>query len=175
MIASALLALALAPAPQDHIGRIYSYLRSNRDGTEAERVYVYRAARDRIEVAKMRDRCTNAAFVAGELDLARGQATRLIAGRLRPNAAHEDFGELTWDPVARRLDAVVTLPPGQFRESVAVPDQPWHLYDYDLARSADRPSGHGAARSGSTRRAAMSSRRAGAFPITASVATSGCA
>ena len=51
----AVLALALAAAgTPDHIGRIYSYLRSNRDGTEAERIYVYRAARDRIEVAKMR-------------------------------------------------------------------------------------------------------------------------
>ena len=130
----AALLLALAGAGQaDHVGRIYAYLRSNRDGTEAERVYVYRAARDRIEVAKMRDRCTNAAFVTADLDLARGEARRLVAGRLRPNAGHEDFGELTYDPATQRLDAVVTLPPGTFRESVTVPDQPWHLYDYDLA------------------------------------------
>jgi hypothetical protein len=133
-MSAALVALALAAqgAP-DHVGRIYSYVRSNRDGSEAERVYVYRAARERIEVAKMRERCTNAAFVAGELDLAAGQARRLIAGRLRPDAEHEDFGELSYDPATRRLNAVVTLPPGTFRESVAVPDQPWHLYDYDLA------------------------------------------
>jgi hypothetical protein len=130
-MSEALLALTLAAS--DHVGRVYSYVRSNRDGSEAERIYVYRAARERIEVAKMRSRCTNAAFVTAELDLARGQARRLVAGRLRPNAAHDDFGELTYDPVTRRLDAVVTLPPGTFRESVAVPDQPWHLYDYDLA------------------------------------------
>ncbi len=132
-LAFVLLTLAPAAANPDHVGRLYSYVRSNVDGSEAERVYVYRAGRDRIEVAKMRDRCTNAAFVTAELDLARGQATRLVAGRLRPNAGHEDFGLLTYDESARRVDAVVTLPQGTLRDSVAVPDLPWHLYDYDLA------------------------------------------
>ena len=127
------LALAAPVTPPDHVGRVYSYVRSNMDGSEAERVYVYRASRTRIEVAKMRGRCTNAAFVTAELDLARGQATRLVAGRLRPNAGHEEFGLLTYDENARRVDAVVTLPRGELRDSVAVPDQPWHLYDYDLA------------------------------------------
>jgi hypothetical protein len=126
-------ALSAAPSPADHVGRIYSYVRSNSDGSEAERVHVYRAARERIEVAKMRDRCTNAAFVTAELDLARGQATRLVAGRLRPDAGHEAFGLLTWDPAARRIEAAVTTPEGELRDSVAVPDTPWHLYDYDLA------------------------------------------
>ena len=130
LLASAMLA---APAAPDHIGRIYSYVRSNSDGTEAERIHVYRAARERIEVTKMRDRCTNAAFVTGELDLARGQATRLHAGRLRPNGGHENFGLMTHDPAANRIDIVVTTPGGEIRDSVAVPDQPWHLYDYDLA------------------------------------------
>jgi hypothetical protein len=53
-----LLAFILALAPPaifpDHVGRLYSYVRSNSDGSEAERVYVYRASRTRIEVAKMR-------------------------------------------------------------------------------------------------------------------------
>lgn len=132
MKALALAMLALA-APADRVGRIYSYVRSNGDGSEAERVHVYRATRTRIEVAKMRDRCTNAAFVTAELDLARGEATRLVAGRLRPNAAHEEFGLLAYDEARRRVEAVVTLPQGEIRDSVAVPDRPWHLYDYDLA------------------------------------------
>jgi hypothetical protein len=125
--------LVAAPAAPDHVGRIYAYVRSNSDGTEAERVYVYRATRDRIEVAKMRDRCTNAAFVTAELDLVRGQAIRLVAGRLRADAGHEAFGSMTFDPAAGRIEAVVTTPQGELRDGVAVPDQPWHLYDYDLA------------------------------------------
>jgi hypothetical protein len=139
MRAAGLLAFMLAGcataerAPTDRIGRIYSYVRSNSDGSEAERVHVYRATLTHIEVTKMRERCTNAAFVTADLDLARGQATRLVAGRLRPNAAHEEFGELTYDEGARRVDAVIRLPAGELRDSVAVPDQPWHLYDYDLA------------------------------------------
>jgi len=133
LLALAVLALVRPVPNPDHVGRIYSYLRSNMDGSEAERVYVYRASRSRIEVAKMRTRCRNAAFVTAELDLARGEATRLVAGRLRPDAGHEDFGLLTYDEATRRVDAVVTLPQGELRDSVAVPDRPWHLYDYDLA------------------------------------------
>ena len=94
------LALAAPLTPPDHVGRIYSYVRSNMDGSEAEHVHVYRASRTRIEVAKMRRRCTNAAFVTAELGLARGEATRLVAGRLRPDARHEEFGLLAFDEAA---------------------------------------------------------------------------
>ncbi len=122
-----------APSTPDGVGRIYSYIRSNRDGSEAERVHVYRAGRTRIEVAKMRERCTNAAFVTAELDLASGQATRLTGGRLLPDAAHQDFAELTYHAATHRLDAVVRTPQGEMRESVTIADEPWHLYDFDFA------------------------------------------
>jgi hypothetical protein len=121
-----LLAFTLAPAAPaatpDHLGRIYSHVRSNIDGSEAERVYVYRASGPRIEVAEMRTRCRNAAFVTAELDLVRGEATRLVAGRLRPNAGHEEFGLMTYEGAARRVGAVVTLPKGESRDPVAVPE-----------------------------------------------------
>ena len=96
-----------APSP-DRVGRIYSYVRSNSDGSEAERVHVYRASATHIEVTKMREKCTNAAFVTADLDLAKGQAVRLTGGRLRPNAAHVDFALLTCDPAGRRIHASVT-------------------------------------------------------------------
>ena len=64
MIAAALLLAAAQPA--DRIGRIYTYVRSDRDGAEAEIVRVYRLDRTHIEVSKMRERCTNAAYVTDE-------------------------------------------------------------------------------------------------------------
>lgn len=128
-------ALALAAAqPVDRIGRIYTYVRSGRDGGEAEIVRVYRADRTHIEVSKMRNRCSNAAYVTATLDLERGYATRLGGGRLRPNAGREEFAVLTYDAGARRLDGHVT-PPGAapIDLGIAVPDTPWHLFDFDLA------------------------------------------
>ena len=65
-------ALTAAPAAGDHIGRIYTYVRSDRDGAEAETIHVFRESRTRIGVAKMRSRCTNAAYVTADLDLERG-------------------------------------------------------------------------------------------------------
>ena len=91
----------------------------------------------------MREKCTNAAFVTAELDLESGQATRLTGGRLSPNATHEDFGLLTFDPATQKLTATLTTSAGELRQSVHVPDQPWHLYDFDLASltvtAASRP------------------------------------
>ena len=123
---------AQAPAP-DRIGRIYSYVRSDRDGSEAEVIRVFRASRTQVEVSKMRGRCNNAAYVTGELALEGGYATRLGGGRLRPNAGREEFAVLTYDPNARRIDARIDLPEGPLALTLAVPDQPWHMYDFDLA------------------------------------------
>ena len=121
------------PVTPERIGRIYSYVRSNSDGSEAESIHVYRARRAHIEVTKMRDRCTNAAFVTADLDLERGQASRLTGGRLLPEARHEDFAELLYDPATRRIEARAALDGRALRQSVAVADEPWHLYDFDLA------------------------------------------
>ena len=121
-----------APVP-DRIGRIYSYVRSDRDGSEAETVRVFRASRTRIEVSKMRARCTNAAYVTAELDVERGYATRLGGGRLLPDAGREEFAVLTYDPQARRLDGRIEAADGPLTLSLEVPDEPWHIYDFDLA------------------------------------------
>ena len=119
--------------PDDRIGRIYSYVRSDRDGSEAETIRVYRASRERIEVSKMRGRCNNAAYVTAELDLERGYATRLGGGRLLPDAGRQEFAVLTFDAVASRLDGRVETPDGPIALTLPVPDLPWHIYDFDLA------------------------------------------
>jgi len=134
LITSALSATtAGAQAGPDRIGRIYSYVRSDRDGAEAETIHVYRQSRSQIGVAKMRGRCNNAAYVTAELDLERGYATRLGGGRLRPNAQREEFAVLTYDAAARRIDGRVETPNGPTVMALDVPDTPWHIYDFDLA------------------------------------------
>ena len=124
-----------APAPADRIGRIYSYVRSNRDGGEAETIRVYRRDRTHIEVSKMRGRCTNAAYVTATLDIEAGYATRLGGGRLLPNAGREEYAVLTYDPAARRIEARIDPPGGAapIAAAIAVPDTLWHLFDFDLA------------------------------------------
>lgn len=124
---------AVDPGPAERIGRIYSYVRSDRDGSEAETIRVYRASRTRIEVSKMRERCTNAAYVTAELDLERGYASRLGGGRLLPNAGRQEFAVLTYDRQARRLDGRIETPEGPLSLTLPVPDVPWHIYDFDLA------------------------------------------
>lgn len=117
----------------DRIGRIYAYVRSDRDGAEAETVRVFRPDRTHIEVSKMRARCTNAAYVTATLDLERGVATRLGGGRLLPDAGRREFAVLTYDPERRRIEARIDTPDGPIGAGVEVPDSPWHIYDFDLA------------------------------------------
>lgn len=123
-------------------GAIYSYVRSNRDGSEAETVHVYRPRPGYVEVAKMRERCTNAAFVTATM--AGGEAARLTGGRLGPGATHEDFAELVFRD--GRIDARLAGPGGELRHSVAVADRPWHLYDFDLASLTAAPPAEAKAR-----------------------------
>lgn len=123
-------------------GPTYSYVRSNRDGSEAETIYVHRPRPGHVEVAKMRDRCTNAAFVTATM--AGGEAVRLTGGRLRPGATHEDFAELLFRD--GRIEARLAGPEGELRDSVAVADRPWHLYDFDLASLTASPPAEAAAR-----------------------------
>jgi len=119
---------------RDVIGRTYHYVRSNLDGSLAENVYVHRASADRIEVYKARSKCTNAAHVIADLDLANGFARRIGGGRLLPGAGREEFAVLTFDPDADRLDAKIELPGrAPLRASVEIDDGPWHLYDFDFA------------------------------------------
>ncbi len=122
-----------AAQPVDRIGRIYSYIRSDRDGSEAEVIRVFRASRTRIEVSKMRGRCNNAAYVTAELDIERGYAIRHGGGRLRSNAGREEFAVITYDPAARRVDGYIDTPNGRITLGVDVPDTPYHIYDFDLA------------------------------------------
>lgn len=133
VIALAILVGAATPqAPPDRIGRIYSYVRSGRDGAEAETIRVFRRDRTHIEVSKMRARCTNAALVTATLNIEGGHATRFGGGRLLPNAGREEFAVLEYDADARRLNGRITLG-DSFDITVAVPDTPFYLYDFDLA------------------------------------------
>ena len=118
----------------DPIGRIVSYVRSNHDGTEREAVHVYRAAADRLEVIKLRGRCTSAAFVSAALSGDRQYAMALTGGRLLPDAKHSEIAWLSYRPLDRRISVRIDPPGGKsMAGSLVVGHHPWHDYEFDLA------------------------------------------
>ncbi|MGE0740149.1 MAG: hypothetical protein AB7O98_02310 [Hyphomonadaceae bacterium] len=143
LLATALASCALAacsatPAaletPRDPVGRVHAYLRSNQDGSLPERVVVYRESATRAAVYKMVERCTNAAYVTAEFDLARGEALRLVGGRLTRESTQDGVATLTLDPEARTLTTHVALPDGgEINETLSGVASPWRIYDFDLA------------------------------------------
>jgi len=144
-VAAALSVAACASAPatpagafrddpsRDHVGRIWSYERTNRDGSLPEQVHVFQRGRDDVHVYKMVSRCTNAAYVTARLDRGIWSADRLVGGRLRPDATQDAFAVLTLDRSTRVLDAVVTLPGQTITERETLTSLPWRLYDFDFA------------------------------------------
>ncbi len=136
-------ALALLPGcatgPAGHItdashsvvGRSWHYVRTNIAGGEDEQIYVHRAAADRIEVYKMRNRCARAALVTATIDPLTGVATGFEAATVEPEAGREPYAWLTVD--GNRLEARLGTGPDAQRSSATIEKTPWHDYDYDLA------------------------------------------
>lgn len=118
---------------REHVGRIYHYLRSNRDGSAPEHIHVFHKSSREVEVYKMVQRCTNAALVTADLDYDLWSATRLVGGRLTRDGTQDAFAVLTLDPDAPRINAVVSLPDQEIRQSLDLQGLPWRLYDFDFA------------------------------------------
>ena len=121
------------PAADDPTGTIYHYIRSNIDGSDPEQVYVYRAARNRIEIYKAVRRCTEAAFVTAWVNPETGLASMMTGGRLLANARHENFASLDYDGSSGRLDVSAVEDEHTLQGSAIVREPVWHLYDSDLA------------------------------------------
>jgi hypothetical protein len=123
-----------AEAAPDPVGRIQHYTRSNSDGSEAEHVSTYRSSATTISVYKMRERCTNAALVTAELDLARNRVAALVGGRLTRGGAQQAFAWLSHDADANTLTVSLEGPGGAALETTSLPGTaPWRLYDFDFA------------------------------------------
>jgi hypothetical protein len=114
-------------AHQPPVGRILSYSRSNSDGSELEKVHVYRETANRVAVNKAVEPCTTSAYVTADLDLKAQQPTRLVAGKLNRQGGQDAFGTLT------RKDGALHVEIGDHTEVLPVPPGPWILYDFDLA------------------------------------------
>jgi hypothetical protein len=109
------------------------YERTNSDGTEDERVTVFRRDASTIEVYKARGLCKGAGFVSAEMDWTSFSAGRLVGGRLQPGGTHRDIAFLDWNKAENRLDIRVALHDMEIREEAPVGSMPWHLYDFDFA------------------------------------------
>ena len=109
------------------VGRLLEYVKSNRDGSNAGRVSLYVATRDRIESLKWSPGDTSATLVVARLDWTRFSADRLEGWRLlrgRPPELRATL-ESTADSAVR-----ISLDPGR---PVAIRAWPWHSYDFDFA------------------------------------------
>lgn len=137
-----LAACASAPEPAPSIGRMYHYVRSNQDGSLPEHIYQYRASATALEVGKQVSPCTNSAFVTAVFDPAAGQGLSFTGGRLARDLSQDAFAWLTRENGALHA----RVPMANIDQRVAIADEPYVLYDFDLAdlnaRFAGAPAPH---------------------------------
>src|SRR5262245_11910851 len=109
------------------VGRVYQYLKSNRDGSHPGRVTLYVAKTDRLESLKWDDEVGWATFVVAELDWSRFSVRRFESWDLRKGKA--PFLKATLDTDAEGAVSISVLP----GPPVRISKWPWHSYDFDFA------------------------------------------
>lgn len=122
--------LASSAAPD---GLIRHYVRSNRDGSEAEHIVHFRPSRGEVAVYKWVSKCATAAYVTADMDTSAWEPTALHAGKVARDGSQARFGRIDLDPATRTLSAWADLPPGRVSDTATLPKgMPWFLFDYDL-------------------------------------------
>lgn len=132
LLALGLTACASVP-PASPTGEIRHYVRSNRDGSEAENVVHFRPTRTDVAVYKWVEKCETAALVTAQMDPSTWEPTGLDAGKVGKNGEQVKFGRIAIDPTTRLVRARADLPEGSVSDTATVPaGMPWFLFDYDL-------------------------------------------
>jgi hypothetical protein len=109
------------------VGRVYQYLKSNRDGSHPGRVTVYVSKPDRLESLKWDEEVGWATFVVADLDWTRFSVRRFESWDLRRGKA--PLLKATLDTDAEGAVSISVLPGPPLRIS----RWPWHSYDFDFA------------------------------------------
>jgi hypothetical protein len=109
------------------VGRVYQYVKSNRDGSHPGRVSLYVARPDRLESLKWDDEVGWATFVVAEMDWARFSVRRFESYDLRKGKAALLKATLNTDADGAISVSVLPGPP------LKLTIWPWHSYDFDWA------------------------------------------
>lgn len=145
LFAPAVLALAGFAAPKSDaakfryrseivpVGNVYHYAKTNLDGTEPERIVLWVASTDRIEVFKYHPDNPPAALVTADMDWKLFSVKRLESWRIFGDGKRELAATLDMppqgSPVVVRVPALGRPQP----ERVAIEQLPVHVYNFDLS------------------------------------------
>lgn len=110
------------------VGRVYEYVKSNRDGSNAGRISLHVAGADRLESLKWAPGDTVATLVVATMDWARFSVRRLESWVLVRGAAPALRATLDTDSSGSGVR--VSFSPDSL---LPIRGWPWHSYDFDFA------------------------------------------
>ncbi len=106
------------------VGRVFHYLKSQRDGTHAARISVYMASIDRIEALKWDDGGDEATLIVGDMDWSRFSIRHFEGWHLARGAVPQ--ARVTLDVAGDQLRMSL------MSEPLTLTHWPWHSYDFDF-------------------------------------------
>lgn len=142
-MAAVLLSVCLAPAVQGQVerfryqpdkigvGKVYHYVKSNVDGANPVDVFLYLAAKDRIEQLGLQPGGQGGALMTGTMDWSAFSLGSFQWWHLEPGTK-QLIAIVEGLPREKAIRAEV-IPSGRPAETIAVPVFPWHVYGLDLA------------------------------------------
>ena len=110
------------------VGRLYEYLKSNRDGSRPSMVSLYVSGPSRIESLKWTPRDTTASLVVAAMDWTRVSVRRLESWVL--SRGSEPHLRAALDTDSSGLGVRVSFQPDSL---LPINRWPWHSYDFDFA------------------------------------------
>jgi hypothetical protein len=106
------------------VGRVFHFVKSNRDGSHATRISVYVAASDRVESLKWDEGGSEATLVQAQLDWSRFSVREFQGWRLARDTAPER--RVTLGVAGDQLSMSLMKAP------ITLVHWPWHSYDFDF-------------------------------------------
>lgn len=115
-------------------GTTLRYTRSTQDGDKPETILVHIVSPTELAVAKIVERCKDAALVTAVFDPKTGEATRLVGGRLGKDGKQEPQAYIDLNAKTRKLEVRLGADPKAApSETLDAPPAPWRVYDFDFA------------------------------------------
>jgi hypothetical protein len=110
------------------VGRVYHYIKSNRDGSRPTHITLYVAATDRLEALKWDSGGEHATLVVAQMAWSRFSVRRLESWVVRGGHPDTLRGTLETDPRGEAIRISF------FQDSlIPIGSWPWHSYDFDFA------------------------------------------
>lgn len=114
------------------VGKVYHYSKTNLDGSDPEYISTWVEDKDRIQSFKLPPEGRQGAQVMARMDWSTFSVDHIESWQVWPDRERALVARLKYLEAEKVVDVEMVVT-GKPAEKVAVPQLPWHIYNFDLA------------------------------------------